>query len=334
MTNELITQQASELTILKQQNEILNLKLELQKSQAQKISKLENSLFSPELFVHYKEVSEYLAKSTLIPKNYMGKPGDIFIAMEMGYQLGLPMAQALQDIAVINGRPSIYGDGFLALILSHSECEYIKEERLLNDKGIFLGYRCIVKRKGHEECIREFTLQTAQKAGLLGKPGPWQQYTEQMCFWRALGFAGRAKFADALRGIKSAEEILDYVDVEYENVKIAEGATQTEKLKTILEQQTGTKNAIHLEEPKEITLPSGVKVGDGWTISQNPNQNIPMPPIKNGPATSEQLDLIMGWLIDFTPERKEKAFAYYKIEKLEDLTEEMADKFIEQLEKS
>jgi hypothetical protein len=34
--------------------------------------------------------------------------------MELGF---MPM-QALQSIAVVNGRPSVWGDGFLALIMS------------------------------------------------------------------------------------------------------------------------------------------------------------------------------------------------------------------------
>lgn len=307
MSMELVEQQASELTILKQQNEILSLKLELQKTQAQKISKLEDSLLSPKQFKHYKEVAEYLSKTTLVPKNYIGKPGDIFIAMEMGYQIGLPMLQALQDIGVINGRPVLYGDGLLAVIMAHPDHEYINEGPILNDKGQFIGYECKIKRKGHEEHIRRFTLQDAQKAGLLGKSGPWQQYPEQMCRWRAVGFGARAKFPDALRGIRLAEEVQDYINVEYEHIKPTEGSSQTEKLKNLIQQQTIYANET--EEPKES---------------------------KEIPAHESAIDRILELMIEknFTDERKEKAFAYYKIEKLEDLTEEMANKFIEQLEKS
>lgn len=304
MTHELTTQQSAELTIAKQENEILKLKLELQKVQAQKVSKLEDSLFSPALCKHYQELAAYLANTTLIPENYIGKPGNIFIAMEMGYQLGLSMAQALQDISVINGRPCIYGAGLAALIIAHPDCEYINESPLYNEKNIFIGHECRIKRKGHDEHITRFTLQEAQKAGLLNKKGPWQTYPERMCKWRALGFAASDKFSDALRGIKP--DYPDYIEGEYENIspQKIESSSQTEKLTKLLQSKVIPE---FKEEPKEAVA-----------------------------ANIEQIDKITELMIakNFSDERKEKALAYYKVGKLEELTEAQADKFIEQLEKS
>ena len=68
---------------------------------------MDKSLFSIENFSHYMSVAETLSKSTLVPKGMIGKPADILIAMEYGVQLGIPYMQALQDIAVINGRPCL-----------------------------------------------------------------------------------------------------------------------------------------------------------------------------------------------------------------------------------
>ena len=204
MSQELTISQSTELTIAKQETEILKLKLELEKTQAQKLSKLEDSLFSPKLFNHYKAVAEYLATTTMVPKNYIGKPGDIFVAMAMGYKLGLPIEQSLQDIAVINGRPCLWGDGLLSLVLNHPELDSIEDEPIL-DKQTIIGYICTVKRKGHEPHSKKFTLQDAQKAGLLGKAGPWTQFPERMLQLRARSFAVRDKFADALRGLRIAE---------------------------------------------------------------------------------------------------------------------------------
>jgi hypothetical protein len=50
----------------------------------------------------------------------------------------------------------------------------------------------------------------AKRAGLAGKSGPWSQYPERMLALRARGFALRNAFADALRGLITAEEAQDY----------------------------------------------------------------------------------------------------------------------------
>ena len=57
----------------------------------------------------------------------------------------------------------------------------------------------------------EFDLNKAKKAGLLGKAGVWTQYPERMMQLRARAFALRNRFPDALKGIKSREEVEDYI---------------------------------------------------------------------------------------------------------------------------
>jgi hypothetical protein len=114
--------------------------------------------------------------------------------------------QALQSIAVINGKPSIYGDGLMALCQSFCECEDIKEE--FDHKT--MTATCIVKRKGRSPVVHQWDIAKATKAGLWDKTGPWKQYPERMLQMRARGFALRDAFADRLKGIITAEEARDY----------------------------------------------------------------------------------------------------------------------------
>ena len=148
--------------------------------------------------------SEILAKSDLVPKDFRNKPGNVLVAVQMGAELGLGPMQAIQNISVINGRPCVWGDSMLAIARSHREFEDIIEE--------FDGETatCIVKRKGQSPTVRDFSFADAKKAGLLGKQGPWQQYPKRMLAARARAFALRDSFADALRGLNSAEEVRDY----------------------------------------------------------------------------------------------------------------------------
>jgi hypothetical protein len=57
-----------------------------------------------------------------------------------------------------------------------------------------------------------FNMEDAKKAGLAGKQGPWQTAPKRMLQMRARAFAARDLFADALKGIKSVEELRDYPD--------------------------------------------------------------------------------------------------------------------------
>lgn len=229
----------AEITLMQSQNEIakLNEKVarlttELELVQAKKANKLEDSLYSPKMFEHYQKVANMLAKTDMVPKNYKGKPGDVFVAMSMGYQLGLPVEQALQNIAVINGTPALWGDALIALALSHPACEGIDELPLLDDSGNITGYVCTVKRAGHAPHQARFTLQDAQRAGLLKKQGPWQQYTSRMLQLRARNFAVRDKFSDILKGLSVAEVVQDDQDyIEASAEKQAEYKTQTDKVK-------------------------------------------------------------------------------------------------------
>jgi hypothetical protein len=149
------------------------------------------------------EFSKIIAESDLVPKDYKGKPGNVLVAVQMGLELGLPPLQAIQGIAVINGRPSLWGDALLALVRASPHFESIDEEQTETEAV------CRVKRRGEAAITRSFSIADATKAGLSKKDGPWQQYTRRMLQMRARAFALRDAFADVLKGISMAEEAQD-----------------------------------------------------------------------------------------------------------------------------
>ena len=127
---------------------------------------------------------------------------DIFIAMSMGQQIGLNPFQSVQNISVINGRPSLWGDGLVAVCQSHPDYEGIEESF---DKDSWEA-TCTVKRKGKPPVTETFSKEDAQIAGLWGKSGPWKQYPRKMLRNRARTWALRTQFADALMGLITTEE--------------------------------------------------------------------------------------------------------------------------------
>jgi hypothetical protein len=158
---------------------------------------------SPQTFDQALTFSQYLADSDLVPKDFKGRPGNCLVAMQWGAELGLKPLQALQNLAVINGRPALWGDAVIALVRSSPVCEFVIE----TDDGTTAT--CRVKRRGEPEQTRAFSVDDAKAAGLHGKQGPWQQYPKRMRQMRARAFALRDVFPDVLRGLPVAEELMD-----------------------------------------------------------------------------------------------------------------------------
>jgi hypothetical protein len=147
--------------------------------------------------------ADILSKSSIVPKDYQGSAGNILVAIQWGAELGLPPLQAMQNIAVINGRPAIWGDAVIALVRASGLLEGITED--IADSGA----TCTVKRRGEVAVARTFTTEDAKRAGLLGKQGPWQQYPKRMLQMRARAWALRDVFPDVLRGVHVGEEAQD-----------------------------------------------------------------------------------------------------------------------------
>src|SRR5882724_9451123 len=93
--------------------------------QSGKLSRI--AAFTPTNLTEAIALSKLIAGSDLAPKDFKGKPANCLIAMQMGAEVGLAPMQSLQNIAVINGRPSLWGDAALGVVQVHPEYEWHKE---------------------------------------------------------------------------------------------------------------------------------------------------------------------------------------------------------------
>lgn len=146
-------------------------------------------------------LAQAVAKSGLAPRG-METPEKLTVAIMTGLEIGLPPMFAINKIAVVNGRPTLWGDALPALLWGAG----FKLREWLDDDGTA---HCEVRRPDGDTIERTFSDADAKKAGLLGKQGPWQQYPDRMKAMRARGFAARDGAADVLGGLYVAEEIID-----------------------------------------------------------------------------------------------------------------------------
>lgn len=149
------------------------------------------------------EFAELAAKSDLVPKDYRGKPANVVLAVQWGGELGVAPLQALQGIAVINGRAAVYGDLMLALCMQHPD--YVDTIETYDEKT--QTATCIAQRKGRSDKIGAFSQEDVKRAGL---GSTHNTYPKRMKQFRARGFALRDQWTDVLKGMISAEEAKDY----------------------------------------------------------------------------------------------------------------------------
>lgn len=163
-----------------------------------------------ESFEDAQRFSKAVLASGFAPKG-MNEAG-VLIAIQMGSELGLSPMASLQNIAVINGRPSIWGDAMLAICRASGlfdEESFNEEIQEGSAKGDLVAVCTVRRLPNGKPVVRSFSMGDAKQAGLLGKSGPWSQYPKRMLQVRARAFALRDAFTDVLRGFDCAEEARD-----------------------------------------------------------------------------------------------------------------------------
>jgi hypothetical protein len=168
-----------------------------------------------------------LARSSIIPKEFRSKPDAILVVWLLGARVGLDVFASMQFICEINGKPTIYGDGALAVAYQNPRLKSLVEEYVENDQLGTIA-RCIIHVKTQDQpFVEEFAMANAKAAGLLNKQGPWTQYPRRMLRMRARAYALRAAFPDSLAGFHLAEEMIGAMTVEHEVIDSTIAAVPT-----------------------------------------------------------------------------------------------------------
>jgi hypothetical protein len=165
-----------------------------------------------------KELARMIALAEWAPECYRDIDGNyvlqkIELAIMHGLSVGLGPIAAVQSIAIINGMPSIWGDGALAVIEQSGLLEDMSEEYEIDDEQGLVAICTMKRRHRGTPIVTRFSTAMADHAGLTRVEGPWQSYPERMLRMRARSWTMRDAFADVLRGLHLREEVEDYVGI-------------------------------------------------------------------------------------------------------------------------
>lgn len=214
--------------------------------------------YVPKGMQEIQEFCQIVAKSTIVPKEYIGKPENVFVACIKGMDLGLKPLQALECIAVINGKTSLYGDSYLAIARGSGKVESYAETVTGEDES--MKAIVTVKRKGEEPIIGEYSAKDAKTAGLWGKAGPWALHPKRMLIMKARNYVLRAAFADLFLGLEYSVEELQELPGTTPAPKVVSSPAVPEI--KIVDNSTAPVEALKEYEPFLATPPVRYKIDD------------------------------------------------------------------------
>ncbi len=174
----------------------------------------------PKTIAEALEMAKLIADSDLVPKDFKGKPGNVLIGWEISNSLGIPPIQGLQNIAVINGKATLWGELGTAIVRAHPLTEWLQMSTLKEVKETGIAWTRHKRKDEPADKIHEysFSIEDAKTAGLWGKQGTWKQYPFWMLQMRANGFCFKIGAPDMLKGLAFTEEARDIIDITPESV--------------------------------------------------------------------------------------------------------------------
>jgi hypothetical protein len=193
---------------------------------------ISRSPLTPKTWQEAEKLAKLLCKTKLVPPGFES-PDLCLIAILQGMEMGLPPLTALQRMALVEGKLTLWGDGALALVLKSGLCTSITEwmglgeqdgstkenggETPIRDMTFdplmqkreddWIAFCEVTRAHWSQPIRRSFSVFDAKRAGLWKKEGPWLDYPKRMLQMRARAFALRDAFAHVLGGLYVREEI-------------------------------------------------------------------------------------------------------------------------------
>lgn len=147
------------------------------------------------------KIATVLSGTGMVPQAYRGKPDDAAAAILYGAEVGLKPQQALQQVFVVHGQPSIYARTMVALLKAKG---YRFETIESTDQGVTV--RGTSPRGEVEEST--WTVDRAKTAGYTSNK-KYATDPQAMLYAKAASEVSRKLAPDVLLGIKYAAEDLE-----------------------------------------------------------------------------------------------------------------------------
>jgi exonuclease I len=198
--------------IKKEENSVIEEKKEVAVSKQNKlVADFSNGIYgSSDSFTLAFQMAKGLSQSTIVPQQFQNNPSNCLIAIEQAQRLNMSPMQVMQNLYVIQGRPS-WSSSFLIAMINSShifdiELQYEEEEK--DGKP----YSCLVwtEKDGRRINGMKVTMDMADKEGWTKKNGSkWNTLPALMLRYRAVSFFARLQCPEISLGMYTQEEMYD-----------------------------------------------------------------------------------------------------------------------------
>lgn len=183
------------------------------------------------------QMSQALAQSTVVPNTFQNNPSNCLIAIEQSNRLGMSPFMVMQNLHIIQGKPS-WSSKFLIAMINGSgkfdqELQY-DEKKDANGKP----FSCLAwtMKNGRRVEGMEVTMEMAEKEGWLSKNGSkWKTLPQLMLRYRAASFFASLNCPELTLGIYTKEE---YEDNDFKEYQTTEEVKENVERKVESEQAT------------------------------------------------------------------------------------------------
>jgi hypothetical protein len=210
-------------------------------------------------------ICEKLAKSTIIPEAFRMRPENCYIALDIAQRSGVSPMVVMQNLHIIEGKPSWSSQYITATInasgrfdhlkfktvtseveeeINYNEYKWVDKTRTAIPKSIKVKNVSVfayTREKSSGEILEgpAVSIKMAIQEGWYFKNGSkWQTMTQIMLQYRAASFFGKMFCPELLMGLGSSDEVIETAGEKEINIP-ATTNTRTENVKAILESVVG-----------------------------------------------------------------------------------------------
>lgn len=169
-------------------------------------------------FENAQRMAKALCQSSIVPKAYQGNVPNTIVALEMAHRIGISPIMVMQNLDIIQGKPSWRSTFIISAINSCGRFTALRFEFEGEEDSPEYGCRaCATDLETSERiCGPKVTWKMVRAEGWdkkFDKNGnnisKWLTMPELMFQYRAASFFGRLHTPDILTGMHSVEEIID-----------------------------------------------------------------------------------------------------------------------------
>lgn len=157
--------------------------------------------YTPTSTEQAQQIASWFARSGLLVGFKSAE--QVFLAMAVGAELGIPPTTAVRAIHVIEGKPSLSADLMIALILRSAHCEFFRCTETSDTVATYATHR----RGEPNPMTLSYSIDDAKKAQLVKSGSNWDKRPRVMLRHRAAAELARLVYPDVILGLYVDGEI-------------------------------------------------------------------------------------------------------------------------------